>query len=33
WQPGSYDGGTWRFGFSVTEKDTAYADSLASGMS
>ncbi|GAA0958394.1 hypothetical protein GCM10009554_70560 [Kribbella koreensis] len=33
WQPGTYDGGTWRFGFSATEKDTAFADSLASTMS
>ncbi|WP_020390567.1 DUF2961 domain-containing protein [Kribbella catacumbae] len=29
WSPGSYDGGTWRFGFSATEKDTTFAETLA----
>jgi hypothetical protein len=33
WQPGSYDGGTWRFAFSPTERDTTFADDLATGMS
>lgn len=33
WQPGTYNGGTWRFGFSATEKDTTFAENLAAGMS
>ncbi|MEV8373207.1 DUF2961 domain-containing protein [Kribbella sp. NPDC056861] len=33
WAPGTYAGGTWRFGFSSTEKDTAFANNLASSMS
>jgi hypothetical protein len=33
WAPGSYDGGTWRFGFSSTQQDTAFADKLAASMS
>jgi hypothetical protein len=28
WPAGTYDGGTWRFGFSNTERDTALANKL-----
>ncbi|ADB30975.1 Glycosyl hydrolase family 32 domain protein [Kribbella flavida DSM 17836] len=30
--PGSYEGGTYRFGFSATERDTAFAEELAAGL-
>jgi hypothetical protein len=29
--PGSYSGGTWRIGFSATEKDTNLANRLTAG--
>ena len=30
--PGSYDGGSWRVGFSGTERDVAFAETLAAGL-
>ena len=30
--PGSYDGGSWRIGFSSTERDVTFADGLAAGL-
>ncbi len=32
WPIGTYNGGTWRFGSSATEKDVTFAETLASGV-